>query len=78
MRQRLGIAQAIMDDPDILILDEATNGLDKQGVRDVVEIISKAKAQGKLVILASHHMEEIEDVCDEVYQVEGLGLHRFV
>ena len=76
MRQRLGIAQAIMDDPDILILDEATNGLDKKGVRDVLEIIRRAKAQGKLIILASHHMEEIEDICDEVFQIEGMHISK--
>lgn len=72
MRQRLGIAQAIMDDPNILILDEPTNGLDKQGVRDFAQIIKEAKAQGKLIILASHHMEEIEEVCDKVYQIHDL------
>ena len=70
MRQRLGIAQAIMDDPDILILDEPTNGLDKQGVRDAVRIIQETKQKGKLVILASHHMEEIEEVCDTVYRIQ--------
>ncbi len=74
MRQRLGVAQAIMDDPDILILDEPTNGLDKQGVRDVVQIIKEAKARGKLVILASHHMEEIEEVCDEIYRIQDSRL----
>lgn len=71
MRQRLGIAQAIMDNPDILILDEATNGLDKQGVRDICKIIREIKAQGKLIILASHHMEEIEEMCDMVYRIEN-------
>lgn len=76
MRQRLGVAQAIMDDPNILILDEPTNGLDKQGVRDVLRIIKEAKAQGKLVILASHHMEEIEEVCDEIYIIHNHNLSR--
>lgn len=69
MRQRLGIAQAIMDDPDILILDEPTNGLDKQGVRDVLRIIKEAKSQGKLIILASHHTEEVDEMCDQIYQI---------
>lgn len=71
MRQRLGVAQAIMDNPNILILDEPTNGLDKQGVRDVRHIIQNAKFEGKLIILASHHMEEIEDLCDEVYLIDA-------
>lgn len=77
MRQRLGIAQAIMDAPDILILDEPTNGLDKQGVRDVLRIIKEAKIQGKLIILASHHMEEIEDVCDKVYRIQECKLCEY-
>lgn len=76
MRQRLGIAQAIMDNPNILILDEPTNGLDKQGVRDVLRIIREAKSQGKLIILASHHMEEIEDVCDKVYRIQNSKLYE--
>ena len=75
MRQRLGIAQAIMDDPDILILDEPTNGLDQQGIRDVSQIIKDAKTSKKLVILASHHMEEIENLCDEVFQIQD---HKLV
>lgn len=70
MRQRLGIAQAIMDNPNILILDEPTNGLDRQGVRDVCRIIQEAKTQGKLIILASHHMEEVEEMCDVVYRIQ--------
>lgn len=74
MRQRLGIAQAIMDDPNILILDEPTNGLDRQGIRDVCKIIQEAKKQEKLIILASHHMEEIEDLCDVVYRIQGGSL----
>lgn len=77
MRQRLGIAQAIMDNPNILILDEPTNGLDKQGVRDVCRIIKEAKSQGKLIILASHHMEEIEDVCDKVYRIQNHNLYEY-
>lgn len=75
MRQRLGIAQAIMDAPGILILDEPTNGLDQQGIRDVSRIIKDAKTNKKLVILASHHMEEIENLCDEVFQIQE---HKFV
>lgn len=77
MRQRLGIAQAIMDNPSILILDEPTNGLDKQGIRDAYQIIKEAKAQGKLIILASHHMDEIEDVCDEIYRIHNHNLSRY-
>lgn len=74
MRQRLGIAQAILDDPEILLLDEATNGLDRRGVRDMYQLIRQAREQGKLIVLASHHLEEIADLCDEVYRVEGGSL----
>ena len=70
MRQRLGIAQAIMENPDILILDEPMNGLDNQGVEDVREILLNLKAEGKSIILASHNKEDIEVLCDEVYEMD--------
>ncbi len=70
MRQRLGIAQAIMEDPDILILDEPMNGLDSQGVSDVREILLGLKKEGKTVILASHNKEDIAVLCDTVYEME--------
>lgn len=70
MRQRLGLAQAIMENPDILILDEPMNGLDNQGVEDVREILLNLKDEGKAIILASHNKEDIEVLCDEVYEME--------
>lgn len=70
MRQRLGIAQAIMENPNILILDEPMNGLDHQGVKDVREILLNLKAEGKSIILASHNKEDIEALCDEVYEMD--------
>lgn len=70
MRQRLGIAQAIMENPDILILDEPMNGLDKQGVEDVREILLSLKEEGKTIILASHNKEDIEILCDEVHEMD--------
>ncbi len=71
MRQRLGIAQAIMENPDILILDEPMNGLDNGGgVNDVRNILLGLKAEGKTVILASHNKEDIEVLCDTVYELE--------
>ncbi len=70
MRQRLGIAQAIMENPDILILDEPMNGLDNQGVEDVREILLNLKEEGKSIILASHNKEDIEVLCDEVYEMD--------
>lgn len=70
MRQRLGIAQAIMEDPDVLILDEPMNGLDNDGVQDMRKLFLKLKEQGKTILLASHNKEDIEVLCDEVYMMD--------
>ena len=70
MKQRLGLAQAMMENPDILILDEPMNALDSIGVSDIREILLDLKEQGKLVILASHIHEDIEILCDEVMKIE--------
>lgn len=70
MKQRLGIAQAIMEDPGILILDEPMNGLDNQGVEDVRGILMGLREKGKTIILASHNKEDIEVLCDEVYEMD--------
>lgn len=71
MRQRLGIAQAIMEDPEFLILDEPFNGLDKHGVADIRKLLLDLKAQGKTIILASHNSEDIRILCDKVYEMDG-------
>ena len=70
MRQRLGIAQAIMENPDILILDEPFNGLDKEGVLRMRELLKELKKQGKAMILASHNGQDIEELCDVVHDME--------
>ncbi len=70
MRQRLGIAQAIMEDPDIIILDEPMNGLDASGVSDIRRLLLKLKEEGKTILLASHNEEDIRVLCDEVYKME--------
>lgn len=75
MRQRLGIAQAIMEDPQILILDEPFNGLDKDSVRDIHELLQQQKAQGKTIILASHSAFDIQQACDMVYEMTNGSLH---
>ena len=70
MRQRLGIAQAIMEDPEILILDEPFNGLDKNGTAEMRRLLLDMKEMGKTILLASHSSEDIEILCDEVYEME--------
>ncbi len=70
MRQRIGIAQTIMENPDMLVLDESMNGIDNQGINDVRNILLGLKKEGKIVILASHNKEDIEVLCDTVYEME--------
>lgn len=67
MRQRLGIAQAIMENPHILILDEPFNGLDADGVEEIHALLQSLKADGKIIILASHSAPDISKACDLVY-----------
>lgn len=66
MQQRVGLAQAILNDPDLVILDEPTSALDPLGRREVREIVSALKGQGKTVMLNSHLLSEIEMTCDQV------------
>ena len=70
MRQRLGLAQAIMEDPQLLILDEPMNGLDKQGVQDMRRYLLELKANGKTILIASHSAEDIEVLCDTVHEMD--------
>ncbi len=69
MRQRLGIAQAIMENQDILILDEPMNGLDIHGVEDVKALLKDLRDQEKTIILTSHHSEDIHELCNIVYNI---------
>lgn len=71
MRQRLGIAQAIMEDPSILVLDEPFNGLDKHGVEEMRTLLLELKEQGKTILLASHNSEDIRLLCDRVYEMDA-------
>lgn len=70
MRQRLGLAQAIMESPDLLILDEPMNGLDKDGVADMRKHLLNLKEQGKTILIASHSAEDIEVLCDTVCEMD--------
>lgn len=66
MKQRLAIASALLNDPEILILDEPTNGLDPQGIHQIRDIIKKIASQGTTILLASHLLDEVEKVCSHV------------
>ena len=71
MRQRLGIAQAIMENPSLLILDEPFNGLDKHGVADMRELIKSLRSEGKTILLASHNQGDIDELCDTVCEMDA-------
>ena len=71
MRQRLGFAQALMEDPSLLILDEPLNGLDKHGVVHIRNVIKGLRAEGKTVILASHNQVDIDELCDTVCEMDA-------
>lgn len=71
MRQRLGIAQAIMEDPSLLILDEPLNGLDKNGVVQIRGLIRELRGEGKTILLASHNQRDIDELCDTVCEMDA-------
>lgn len=70
MRQRLGLAQAIMEEPELLVLDEPMNGLDKEGVADMRSYLLALKAEGKTILIASHSTEDIAVLCDTVWEMD--------
>lgn len=70
MKQRLGLAQAIMEDPELLLLDEPMNGLDKEGVADMRTYLLQLKEQGKTIVIASHNSEDIAVLCDTVCEMD--------
>lgn len=76
MRHRLGIAQAIMENPDVLVLDEPMNGLDKQGVEDIRKLLRGLRERGKTILLSSHYAEDIDVLCDTVCEMDGGVLYR--
>ena len=76
MRQRLCIAQAIMEDPSMLILDEPMNGLDNRGVSEIRELLLNLKSKGKTIFIASHNPEDIRQLCDTVCEMDCGKLTR--
>lgn len=71
MRERLGIAQAIMENQELLILDEPFNGLDKRGVTDVCRLFEELREQGKTILLAAHNMPDMEGFCDTICEMDA-------
>lgn len=71
MRQRLAIAQAVMEYPKLLILDEPMNGMDEKGVEEMRRLILARKAAGTTIILSSHNIEDIRILCDQVYRIDA-------
>ena len=76
MRQRLGLAQEVMENPDLLILDEPMNGLDKDGVGDMRRYLLNLKEQGKTILIASHSAEDIDVLCDTVVEMDKGKMER--
>ncbi len=71
MTRRIGLAQALINDPDLVLLDEPTSGLDPQGSRDMKDLIVRLKAQGKTVVMSSHLLADVQDVCDRIAILYG-------
>lgn len=71
MRQRLGIAQAIMEQPELLVLDEPMNGLDKDGIQLVRGLLCELKKNRTTILLSSHYKDDIDILCDCVFEMEG-------
>lgn len=78
MRQKLGIAQALMENPQLLILDEPMNGLDNKGVADMRRLFKELRREGKTILLASHNPLDIDELCDTVCEMDAGVLKRKV
>lgn len=76
MKQKLSIAQAIMEDQEVLMLDEPFNGLDKESVLIVRNLLAELNSQGRTILLTSHNQEDIDILCDEVFEINNLTLNK--
>lgn len=70
MKQKLGIAQTLMEDPELILLDEPTNALDEESVQNVLNILRKEKEKGKIILIASHDRSTLEQISDEIFEIE--------
>ena len=70
MKQKLGVAQALMEDPEVIILDEPFNGIENASVEKIIDVLKKKKSEGKIIIVASHYMEELSNLCDKIYSFD--------
>ena len=77
MQRRIGLAQALINDPDLVILDEPTSGLDPVGCREIKDLILNLKARGKTIILSSHLLADVEDVCDRAVIYYGGKIQQY-
>lgn len=71
MKQKLGIAQVLMEDPDLILLDEPTNALDEESVKNILDIIEKEKRKGKTILIASHDKASLEGISDYIFNIEN-------
>lgn len=71
MRQRLGISQVLLENPDIMILDEPMNGLDQVYIKEFREMLKRFREEGKTIIIASHYMEDLNELCDVTYKMDN-------
>lgn len=76
MKQKLGIAQVLMEDPKVMIFDEAFNGLDEKSSKEIRNLILKEKSKNKIIILATHIKDDVSILCDEVYKFDGGEVHK--
>ena len=78
MKQRLAIAQAIMEQPDLLILDEPTRGLDQDGINQIYKVLNDEKSRGAKILIASHNIKDIQKLCDEIVFMENAKLYNYI
>lgn len=78
MKQKLGIAQAIMEEPDILILDEPTNALDDEAVENFRNILFEEKSKGTIILISSHNKEDVDSICDKRYKIANGNVEEII